>query len=167
MEEFRFCPRCARPLEEVRGGSDAGRRACPEGHFVHYGNPAVTVMAWIAEGEDFLVLQRAREPKRLAWDLPGGFVEAGEHPHEAVRREVREETGLDVAPRRLIGIYPGTYGDGGKPTLDLAFLCRVRGGTFALSPESLDARWLPLTRFPAPAFASVRAALGDLRDRLG
>jgi ADP-ribose pyrophosphatase YjhB (NUDIX family) len=165
--EWRFCPVCGRELAPLTSGPDRGRLACLDGHFVHYENPAVTVMAFVQEGEDYLILQRAIEPLRRAWDLPGGFLEGAEHPTEAIRREVYEETGLDVMPRRLIGVYNGVYGDTGRVTLDFAYLCRIRGGHFKIGPESMDARWYPLDRFPDPAFPSERAALEDLRHRMG
>ena len=164
--QWRYCPVCGRELVTLLDGPDRGRLACAGGHFVHYDNPSATAMAFVQEGEDYLLLQRAIEPLRRAWDLPGGFVEAGEHPTETIRREVREETGLDVVPRRLIGVYTGVYGDTGRPTLDFAYLCRIRGGHFSLGPESMDARWYPLERFPDPAFASEQAALEDLRRRM-
>jgi 8-oxo-dGTP diphosphatase len=163
---WRYCPVCGRELVTLVDGRDRGRLACARGHFVHYDNPAVTVTGFVQEGHDYLILQRAIEPLRRAWDLPGGFVEAGEHPADALRREVHEETGLDVAPRRLIGVYPGAYGDTGRATLDFVYLCRIRGGHFTLGPEHMDARWYPLERFPDPAFPSERAALEDLRRRL-
>ena len=165
--EWRYCPVCGRELGALTEGPDRGRAACARGHFVYYENPAVTTMAFVQEGEDFLILQRAREPLRRGWDLPGGFVEGGEHPTETVRREVFEETGLEVLPRRLIGVYNGVYGDTGRATLDFAYVCRIRGGHFRLGPKHMDARWYPLDRFPDPAFPSEREALEDLRRRMG
>src|SRR4051812_30834594 len=96
--EWRYCPGGGGELGPPFSGPAKGRPGCRDGPFVHYENPAVTVMAFVQEGEDFLILQRAIEPLRRAWDLPGGFLEGGEHPTETVRREVYEETGLDVMP---------------------------------------------------------------------
>jgi 8-oxo-dGTP diphosphatase len=166
-DDWRYCPVCGRELGALTDGRDRGRPACTRGHFVYYENPAVTTMAFVQEGHDFLILQRAEEPLRRAWDLPGGFVEGGEHPTETVRRKVFEETGLEILPRRLIGVYNGVYGDTGRPTLDFAYLCRIRGGHFRLGHEHMDARWYPLARFPEPAFPSEQQALRDLRRRMG
>src|SRR5689334_9855545 len=94
--EFRFCPTCAQALEPLPPGHrDAGRPACPDGHYVHYDNPAVTTYAFVADADGrFLALRRAHPPSTGEWDLPGGFVEAGEAPADAIVREIAEETGL-------------------------------------------------------------------------
>jgi ADP-ribose pyrophosphatase YjhB (NUDIX family) len=163
VADFRFCPLCARELEPASGGADAGRLACPEGHFVHYDNPAVTVMGFIRQERAYLVLRRAIDPHRGRWDMPGGFVESGEHPAEALRREVHEETGLDIAVERLLGVYASEYGDTGRHTVDVAYTAHWAAGDVRLSPESSDARWVQIDEFPDLAFASERRALEDLR----
>ncbi len=69
---------------------------------------------------------------RDLWNLPGGGMESGELPTEAVIREVKEETGLDVDIERLVGVY-------GKPDKDdivFAFVCRVTGGELVLTDEA-------------------------------
>jgi ADP-ribose pyrophosphatase YjhB (NUDIX family) len=133
----------------------------------HWQDPPVAVMGFVEEGEDLLLLQRAAEPLRRQWGLPGGFVEAGEHPADALCEAVLEQTGLEVTPRRLIGVYPSLDAETGDATLDFAYLCRIRGGQFELSADSMDARWYPLDEFPDPALPSEQAALEDLRRKLG
>lgn len=77
------------------------------------------------------------------WCLPGGMVEAGETVAEAVCREVKEETGLDVAVDRLVGVYSDPdrvtiYPDGNRAWyVILAFLCRETGGVMTFSDETL------------------------------
>ena len=75
---------------------DPARLACPSCGFVHYENPAPTVQAWIERDGRLLALRRGQEPLKGEWNMPGGFVEAGEGGPEAIAREVREETGLEV-----------------------------------------------------------------------
>jgi ADP-ribose pyrophosphatase YjhB (NUDIX family) len=79
-----------------------------------------------------------------AWNLPGGGVESGELPTEAVVREVREETGLDVTVERLVGVY-------GKPDKDeivFAFTCRVVGGQLSTTSESDAHQYFQLEDLP-------------------
>jgi ADP-ribose pyrophosphatase YjhB (NUDIX family) len=163
---FRFCPVCAAPLEPIGGGNDIGLPGCPTGHFVHYDNPPATVFAYIERDGEFLALRRAHPPELGAWDLPGGFVESGETPIECIRREILEETGLEVEIVALIGAYTGQYGPGGKWTIDIGYRCRLTGGTFSLSDEKCEARWASLEDFPVPAFNGEREALEALRADL-
>jgi ADP-ribose pyrophosphatase YjhB (NUDIX family) len=157
--EFRFCPICGDGLQPLADGPDRGRIACPRRHFVHYENPAVTAFAFGERDEHYLVLERGQEPYRGSWELPGGFVEAGESPVEAVRREIFEETGLRVQAPSIIGAYTSRYGDDGKWTVDVAFHCRAPSGDLKLSIESSNAAWVTIEQMPPLAFAGERSAL--------
>lgn len=78
---------------------------------------------------------------------PGGAMEVGESVLDCLRREVREETGLDVDPQRLLGIYsdPGylvAYDDGEvRQQFSVCFLCQPAGGELAVSDESTELAW--------------------------
>lgn len=166
---FRYCPRCATELElRPSAGPDPDRLTCPNCGFVHYENPTPTVQAWIDRDGSYLALRRDEEPLKGKWNMPGGFVEVGERGEEAIIREVREETGLEVEVIELIGIFDSTYGSGedAKPIFDVAFHCRITGETDELdvSEESSEARWFPLAEFPEPAFAGEQKALARLRE---
>jgi ADP-ribose pyrophosphatase YjhB (NUDIX family) len=130
---------------------------------VHYANPAVTAFAFIEDAGRYLALRRADEPALGEWDLPGGFIEAGEFPDDAIRREIAEETGLEVLDLEVFGAWTSRYGEGGKWTVDIAYRCRRGAGAFVLSQEKSQAAWLPLEDFPLPAFDGERHALQALR----
>lgn len=169
---FRYCPRCATELElRPSAGPDPDRLTCPNCGFVHYENPTPTVQAWIDRDGSYLALRRDEEPLKGKWNMPGGFVEVGERGEEAIIREVREETGLEVEVIELIGIFDSTYGSGedAKPIFDVAFHCRITGEAAELdvSEESSEARWFPLAEFPEPAFAGEQKALARLRETVG
>ena len=160
MSDFRFCPLCGKPLE----GTEPP--VCPTGHFVHYDNPPTTVQAWIERDGTYLILKRNEEPFAGEWDLPGGFVEMGESPADAVVREVAEETALRVTPAEIIGAFTSAYGDSGRHTVDIAYLCRIDGGDFELDRvEKSDAAWVRLDAMPKLAFEGERQALEALRSR--
>jgi 8-oxo-dGTP diphosphatase len=80
-----------------------------------------------------------------AWNLPGGGVESRELPTEAVVREVREETGLEVAIERLVGVY----GKADKDELVFSFTCRPIGGELTITEEASECRYFEVERIPA------------------
>lgn len=106
--------------------------------------PAVSAV--ISDSDGRLLLQR-RADNQL-WSVPGGAVELGESVLDALRREVKEETGLDVEADRLIGVYSSPdylveYDDGEvRQQFSLAFACHVTGGALQTSSESLDVAWV-------------------------
>ena len=100
----RFCLQCAGPLtaREVEGRSRLGCSRCD---FVLYANPASAAAGVVLDGAGrVLLVQRAIEPYREHWALPAGYQEADEDPSWTVVREVREETGIEVAVVRLLDL---------------------------------------------------------------
>ncbi len=87
-----------------------------------------------------LLIRRANEPGRGRWSVPGGRVEAGETDHQALIREVAEETGLAVEITRWLGDVHRPAPDGA--VLDIHdYSCRVIGGTLRAGDDAGDARW--------------------------
>ena len=78
------------------------------------------------------------------WNLPGGGVESGELPTEAVVREAKEETALEVAVERLVGVYGKTD----KDEIVFAFTCRVMGGQLSATDEASESRYFKIEHIP-------------------
>ncbi|HEX5440733.1 MAG TPA: NUDIX domain-containing protein [Ktedonobacterales bacterium] len=92
------------------------------------------------------------------WNLPGGGVESGEAPWQAVVREVREETGLEVEVVRLAGLYSWTAID----EVIYSFVCRVIGGALLThTDESDDASYFALDNLPPNTFLEHAARARD------
>jgi ADP-ribose pyrophosphatase YjhB (NUDIX family) len=113
-----------------------------------------------------LLGRRGIEPFRGLWDTPGGFVEPGESLEEAVRRELREETGVEIAVGRLIATIPDFYGegDGADPTLNAFYECTIAAGVPLADDDVAELQWFEPDALPPPeqlAFACVRSALGQ------
>jgi ADP-ribose pyrophosphatase YjhB (NUDIX family) len=111
-----------------------------------------------------LLARRGREPAMGLWDLPGGFVDEGEEPLEALTRELREETGLVIEPGRLLGIWADWYGDapGARATVVLVWLAQVVAGRQSAADDVAELRWFERAELPPDdelAFPNVAAAL--------
>jgi NAD+ diphosphatase len=101
---------------------------CSECGFELYINNAASVAALIPDGQGrLLITTRAKEPKKGAWDLPGGFVDPDESAETAIKREIQEELGLEVVSTKYLCSLPNRYEYMGVryPTMDLGFVCQV------------------------------------------
>jgi ADP-ribose pyrophosphatase YjhB (NUDIX family) len=87
-----------------------------------------------------LLIQRAHEPGAGMWSVPGGRVEAGEDDATAVVREVREETGLEVAVGRHVGTVERAGPDGVVFVIN-DYLCSPTGGSLEAGDDAADALW--------------------------
>ena len=163
--EWRHCPRCAAALETGpwrHDGTDVLH--CPVCGLVIYDNPAPTASALVMRDGLLLLTRRAREPFSGWWDLPGGFVEPLETPQHAVRRELLEETGLEVTVGPLVGVFPDRYGDEAPSTLNLFYQATVAGGEQRAADDVSEIGWRrPGEIDPAQlAFACCREALATI-----
>lgn len=89
-----------------------------------------------------MLIKRGAEPGRGLWSLPGGRVEPDETDDEAVVRELREETGLDVRPGELVGSVRRAAPKGVFEIFD--YSCAVAGGTLRAGDDAMDAGWVDL-----------------------
>jgi 8-oxo-dGTP diphosphatase len=110
--------------------------------------PIAGVGAVIVRGGDqpsVLLIRRGQEPLKGEWSLPGGAVELGETLEEAVRREVLEETGLEIEPAGIVQAFDRIARDPeGRVRYHyvlVEFLCRVTGGSLACASDAAEARW--------------------------
>lgn len=125
LSQFVYCPKCGGKFVENNESSNK----CLNCGFIYYFNPRAAVVAVITnESGDILVCRRAKDPAKGTLDLPGGFTDVCETAEEAVVREVREETGLDVISAEYLFSLPNTYNysDFEVHTMDLFFKCHVK-----------------------------------------
>lgn len=129
------------------------------------------VAALVRDEQGRVLLQRRTDDG--AWSFPAGAIDPGETPADAVAREVREETGLQVRPTRIAGVFGGgayrhTYpnGDQVEPTTTV-FECEVTGGRIHKQEDETAAlRWFPpeeaarlLPGYPPELFAGAAETL--------
>jgi ADP-ribose pyrophosphatase YjhB (NUDIX family) len=148
LDGWKLCPRCGADLT-----GDFSRLVCGECGFVVYASSKPTVGALCIDDGRVLLTRRAIEPFRGLWDVPGGFLEEGEDPRDGLRRELREETGLDVEPQRFLGVWIDRYGGDSTAaaTLNLFWTARVVGGNPAPADDVSELRWFDRGELPPPA----------------
>jgi ADP-ribose pyrophosphatase YjhB (NUDIX family) len=129
-----------------------------------------SVSAVIFDRRGRLLLQQRSDGGQ--WGLPGGSVEIGESVHDAVIREVREETGLHVTVRRLVGVYSDPawqvvrYPDGNVwHYVSVCFECAVQGGELTTCDETLALRYVSPARMPTTLLPNHRIRIRDARRR--
>jgi 8-oxo-dGTP pyrophosphatase MutT (NUDIX family) len=129
-----------------------------------------SVSAVIFDRRRRLLLQQRSDGGQ--WGLPGGSVEIGESLAAAVAREVLEETGLIVVPRRLVGVYSDPalqvvrYPNGNCwHYVNVCFECMVRGGELTTCDETLALDWVSPRRLPATLLPNHRVRIRDARAR--
>jgi 8-oxo-dGTP diphosphatase len=162
----RFCLRCGARLVSVRDGEHR-RRCCPRCGWTFYGNPVPACAAVVLAGGRLLLARRARPPYAGMWDLPGGFLEAGEEPLGALRRELREEIDLGVRRARLIGFTTDQYGRGGVAVLAAVYRVTPTSNRVRPADDVSEARWFRRTEIPYRriAFPGVRRMLRRYLER--
>lgn len=106
------------------------------------------------EAGEILLLRHTYRPGR-AWGLPSGFIEHHEQPEGAIRREIREETGLEV---QLTGILT-VETDWRRPTLTIIYRARMSGGQFVPSAEVSEVRFFPRSGLPRDMVVEQRRTI--------
>ncbi len=108
-------------------------------------HPILGVGAIIIDGDRVLLVRRAKEPLKGQWSIPGGAVEVGEALLEALAREIREETGLEVRPRRVLEVFDRILRDpDGRVRYHYVlvdYLCERAGGEARAASDVDAAEW--------------------------
>ncbi len=167
-QRYRFCPQCGHALED-RPFEGKVRRTCPACRFIYFPDPKVAVVALVEESGRVLLIRRGVEPARGLWALPGGYMDAGEMPVAALRREVREETGLEVTVGALLEIFPMVNRGGASLGIVLAFDAHPQGDLAALAGDDDvdEAAWFSPHDLPAElAFDSTKQLLARWQARV-
>ena len=143
---WRFCPCCAASVTH-----HDRRVECDSCGFVQYANSAPTASALVLDDAGRVLLaRRAHEPDAGLWDVPGGFLEEAEDPLAGLRRELLEETGVEIVVGRFVGAFTDTYGDGpdAAAVLNLLWEAKVAGGEPAPADDVSELRWFSPAALP-------------------
>ena len=108
--------------------------------------PIIGVGAAIVSNGRILLVRRAAEPLKGQWSIPGGALEVGEKLHDGIRREALEETGLQVEPQDILGVFDRIYTDDeGRIQYHYVvadYLCHLVGGEARASSDVSQIKWV-------------------------
>ncbi|WP_411992042.1 NUDIX hydrolase [Agarivorans sp. DSG3-1] len=162
----RFCPQCGQTSLKQR---DAKKWACQQCQFSYFHNMASTAGALIIVEQELLLVERAINPKKGCWDLPGGFVEYHESLEQGLQRELEEELGLLITSQQLqyFGSYANQYryNEVLYHTCDAFFICQLsHKPNLHAKDDVASLQWHSLKKLPFNniAFSSVNQGLNDL-----
>jgi len=114
-----------------------------------YATPKIDVRAAVIKDDKILLVQETTDN---CWAMPGGWADVGDVPSEVAIRECKEESGFDVKPIKVIGVFDANRVGGRLEffhAFKIIFLCELIGGKAAPSDETLDVRFFDLNELPA------------------
>lgn len=155
----RFCCFCGGLLSPL---GNTPHRVCSECGQPHYRNPAVGVAVVVIKAGQVLLVRRARGRYAGRWCIPCGYVEWDEDVRQAARREMREETGLEV---RLLGVCDvrSNFHDPDKQSVGIWFWGEPLGGGVKPGDDVDAANYFRLEELPPLAFPTDAQVLEDIR----
>ncbi len=160
--DHRFCGRCATPTERV---PEERARRCPACGLTVYPRLSPAVIVLIERGDEILLARGHRfAPGRFG--IVAGFVETGESLEEAVRREVAEEVGLELAEVRYFGSQPWPF----PHAIMIGFTAAWEKGEIRVDERELtEAGWFGIDRLPTipPKLSIARRLIDDWAARRG
>ena len=143
----RFCLQCGAEL--AAGVGPGGQPGCRGWGFVLFSNPKLAAGVVVEHEGAILLVRRNHEPMYGRWSFPSGYVDRGEAVEDAARREVLEETAVEIAIDRLLGVYSTT----GEPVVFVAYAGHSTSGVPAAGPEAIELGLFPANALPELAFA--------------
>ena len=152
-----FCPRCGSTLTtQLHTGKL--RPTCLNCNWVYFPDPKVAVAILIKNEDQVLLVQRTYDPQKGYWTLPSGFVDAGEDPMKAAKRECLEETGLNIVNIQLLDVLYSQEHPRGASIL-IVYRADIQSGQLVAGDDAKRAAYFDLNHLPPLAFASTHDIL--------
>ncbi len=128
-------------------------------------SPILAVDGLLVKGDKVLLVRRNIEPFQGCWVLPGGHVRYGEKVEEAIKREMKEELGLEVKVRKLLGVYSDPKRDPRYHVVSLAFLLNRNKGEIRLNEEASEFKYFSLNRLPSKIGFDHHQIINDFKQQ--
>ena len=157
-KDFRYCPRCGQELiMQPLHIPEEEQLVCHHCQFILYLDPKLVVTGVVEHNQNVLLLRRAEKPKIGKWGLPGGHVQRGEDPRDALLNEIRQEAGIGAQVNQLIEVFSlEAHG-----IVQLVYACDAISMNVRANIESFEARFFSGIEIPWAelAFEGTRRAL--------
>lgn len=157
LDLYQYCPYCGHTLVLATIDSE-NVKECKCG-FIFWNKPKPAVSVILHKDGKVLMLQRAHEPFKNFWVLPGGFIGYEETPEKAIKREAKEETGLDIVINGTVGAYR-IDNDPRGVHIDIIFYGALNGEV-RISKDSKSWRYFPPVQLPDKIAYKHRKAIAD------
>jgi ADP-ribose pyrophosphatase YjhB (NUDIX family) len=165
LDQWKHCPRCGAEVEPAGGTVECG--AC--GFRVYASSSPTASAVCLDDAGRILLSKRGIEPFKGRWDFPGGFLEEEEHPLDCLRRELREEAGVEIEPIDFVGVWTDKYGGDGSAstTLNLYWTARIVDGDPEPNDDVAELRWFAPDEIREEdlAFPHTREVLAAVREQ--
>jgi NAD+ diphosphatase len=151
-----YCGRCGHPTQSADGER---AKVCPECGLTNYPQIAPAIIVAVVKDHQLLLAHAKRFPKKGLYSVLAGFVEVGETFEECVRREVEEETGIEVKDIQYFGSQPWPF----PHSLMVGFTAKYVGGEIRVDDTEIsDAGWFTVDNLPlGPSKISIARKLID------
>jgi len=129
-------------------------------------SPILTTDGIILKNRKILLVKRQTPPFIGYWVIPGGHVDYGEMVEEALKREMKEELGITVKIKKLIGVYSDPKRDPRYHTVAVVYLCQKIKGKISLNREASEFKYFSLKKLPKKIGFDHRKIINDLRKTI-
>jgi len=162
-------------LKSLKGPASAGRHPPnrpPKGPLGWWEgrSPILTTDGIILKNRKILLVKRQIPPFINYWVIPGGHVDYGERVEEALKREMKEELGVSVKIKKLIGVYSDPKRDPRYHTVSAVYLCQpirqAQGGKICLDREASEFKYFSLKNLPKKIGFDHRKIINDFKKQL-
>ncbi len=161
---YKYCPFCKGHLSQ----EDPYRQKCKECGFIMFHNSSPCVGAVpVDKNNRILLAKRGIEPFKGGWNIIGGFLNYGEEPMVGLKREVKEETGVDCEVIDLICMHADTYGKNGPALINISFTVILLSDKIKPLDDVSELKWFDIDNLPSNIpFESDRKILAELKKSI-
>ena len=164
MELYRHCPYCGNSLILATIDNQQVKK-CQNCEFIFWNNPKPVVSIVIHKNGKVLLLKRTYEPFKNYWVLPGGYITYSETPQAAVKREAKEEAGIEVEIQGIVGVYR-IDNDPRGVGIDIIFY-GTTDGVVTLSNEDTEWKYFSPSILPERIAYKHREAIEEWHENKG